>query len=149
MTNPYLIHAWCLRPFITCIEVEARSPEQAIALARNEQDKLLDAAEECARDYPWDEFAAYDESGNELLHHVDAERCVRNAAPDLLESLTSLVDAAECLDAAIDGVTDQFDPERAEVQAACDNARKALAKAEVAVDPPNANNPASNRRVKP
>ena len=147
MTNPYLIHAWCLRPFITTIDVEAMTPEQAIALARKEQDKLLEAAEECTRGHPWDEFAVYDESGNELLHHVDAELSVRNAAPDLLEALTSLVDAVDCLDAAIDGVTDQFDPEREEVQAACDKARKAIAKAEVTVDTPSAC--ASNPRAKP
>jgi hypothetical protein len=128
MTNTYLINAWCLRPFITSIDVEAATPRQAIAVARREQDKLLDAAEECTRAYPWDEFAVYDESGNELLHELDEEPSLRRAAPVLREALARLATAAEDLDVAIDGVTDQFDSERAELQDACCNARTVLAK---------------------
>jgi len=127
MTKTYLINAWCLRPFITSIDVDAETPEQAIAMARREQYKLLDAAEECNRDYLWDEFAAYDDSGEEILHVFDGEACDRNAALVLRDALARLATAAEDLDAAIDGVTDQFDPERAQLQAACHNARVALA----------------------
>jgi hypothetical protein len=91
MTKTFLIHAWCLRPFITGIDVEAETPEQAIAKAREQQDKLLDAAEECNGGYAWDEFAAYDDSGNELLRVLDDQARLREAAPQLVEALIDLL----------------------------------------------------------
>jgi hypothetical protein len=129
MTKTYLIHAWCLRPFITCIDVEAETPEQAITKARKEHDKLLDAAEECTLGYPWDEFAAYDESGNEMLYESAEDPDIREAAPSLKEVLARLATAAEDLDVALDGITDQFDLERTELQVACLDARKVLIQA--------------------
>jgi hypothetical protein len=85
MTNTYVIHAWCDRPFITYLDpVEADTPEEAIAIARRQRTKLLDAAEECNGKYPWDEFAAYDEEGNELLHVLDDDARLEIAAPELL-----------------------------------------------------------------
>lgn len=91
MTNSYLIHAWCIRRFITYLDpVEADTPEGAIAIARTHQDQLLDAAEECdyhVSAYPWDEFAAYDEHGKELLRVLDGEARLRNAAPVLRDTL--------------------------------------------------------------
>ncbi len=88
MTKTYLIHAWCVRPFIACLdEVEADTPEQAIAIARNWPDQLIDSAEECSGEYPWDEFAAFDESGTELLHVQDAAIPLREVAPELLATL--------------------------------------------------------------
>jgi hypothetical protein len=89
MTNTYLVHAWCDRPFIAYLyPVEAASPAEAIAIARRQRKALKDAAEECNGKYPWDEFAAYDESGNELLHVLDKEARLQNAAPVMLEALT-------------------------------------------------------------
>ena len=74
MTKTYLIHAWCVRPFISYLDpVAAGTPEEAIARPRRQQAQLLDAAEACNGAYPWDEFAAYDESGRELLHVLDDE----------------------------------------------------------------------------
>ena len=91
MTKTYLIHAWCSRPFITYLDpVEADSPDQAIAIARTQQEQLLDNAEECnyhVTGFPWDEFAAYDENGNELLHVLDAEARLREAAPAMRDTL--------------------------------------------------------------
>lgn len=88
MKKTYLIHAWCLRPFIAYLDpVEADSPEEAIALARRQPKKLIDTAEECNEQYPWDEFAAYDERGNELLHVLDDEACLRNVAPAMRDAL--------------------------------------------------------------
>jgi hypothetical protein len=90
MTNSYLIRAWCDRPFITYLDqVEAETPEEAIAIARRQPAKLLDAAEECNSKYPWHEFAAYDENGNELLHVLDDDGRLRDAAPALLAALTA------------------------------------------------------------
>ena len=126
MTKTYQIHAWCIRPFITCIDIDAETPQAAVAKARRESAKLLDAAEECNHYYPWDEFAVYDESGNELLHVLDQEARLRAAVPACRDALARLVDAAPDVDAAIDGVTDQFDDERAAVQAALDKALAAL-----------------------
>lgn len=90
MTNSYLVHAWCDRPFITYLDpVEADTPEDAIAIARRQRRKLLDAAEECNGNYPWDEFAVYDEDGNELLHVLDDDARLEIAAPELLAACTS------------------------------------------------------------
>ncbi len=130
MTNTYLIHAWCIRPFIAYLDsVQAATPEEAIAIARQQPQMLLDAAEECNGQYPWDEFAAYDQDGNELLHILDPEAQLRNAAallPALQFALKELATAAEDLLAAIDGATDQFDPESAQLDAACTTARSLL-----------------------
>lgn len=88
MPNTYLIHAWCIRPFITYLDpVEAETPQEAIALARRQTGKLIDAAEECNGQYPWDEFAAHDKHGNELLRVLDSEACFRNAAPAMRDVL--------------------------------------------------------------
>jgi hypothetical protein len=132
MTKTYMINAWCIRPFIAGFDIEAETPEQAIATARQRQDQLLGTAEECNSRYPWDEFSAYDESGNELLHVLDGEARLRHAVPALVEALVSLATTAADLDAAIDGVTDQFDDERTELLTACDNALAAIAKARAA-----------------
>lgn len=89
MTHTYLIHAWCVRPFLTFLDpVEAATPEEAIAIARQKPAKLLDAAEECDDQYPWDEFAAYDEHGVELLRLLVPTARLRDATPILLETLT-------------------------------------------------------------
>ena len=95
MTKTYLINAWCIRPFIAVIDIEAETPQEAIAIARRRQDQLLDTAEECNSRYPWDDFAAYDDNGNELLHTVDEEARVRDAAPDLLVACQMVVDRWE------------------------------------------------------
>ena len=87
MTKTYLINAWCIRPFIAVIDIEAGTPQEAIAIARGRQDHLVDTAEECNSRYPWDEFAAYDDNGNELLHLLDDDAALRDAAPALLKAL--------------------------------------------------------------
>lgn len=88
MTKTYLINAWCVRPFIAYLdEVEAATPEETIAIARRQPAKLLDAAEECGGEYPWDEFAVCDESGEELLRVLDPEARLRVAAPVMREAL--------------------------------------------------------------
>ena len=89
MTTTYMIHAWCMRPFIATIDIEADTPDEAIRKARTERQWLFDTADECNGKYPWDEFAAYDDNGNELLHVLDESACLRNAAPALLKALTA------------------------------------------------------------
>jgi hypothetical protein len=91
MTNTYLIHAWCSRPFISWLEIEAATPEAALAEAQRKDRDLLDAAEECNSGYPWDEFTVYDENGKELLQFLDAQARLRDAAPALLAALKDLL----------------------------------------------------------
>ena len=87
MTNTYLIHAWCARPFISWIEIEARTPEEAVAKAKLQDAELLDAAEECNSGYPWAEFAVYDDNGNQLLHVPDDEALLHETAPAMRDTL--------------------------------------------------------------
>jgi hypothetical protein len=87
MTNTYMVHAWCTRPFISWIEVEAGTPEEAVAKAGLQDAELLDAAEECNSGYPWNEFTVYDEDGKELLHVLDTEARLRDAAPAMRDTL--------------------------------------------------------------
>jgi hypothetical protein len=90
MTKTYLVHAWCDRPFITYLDqIEAATPEEAIAIARGHPKRLIEAAEECNGQYLWDEFAVYDEEGNELLHILDDDARLEIAAPELLAACTS------------------------------------------------------------
>jgi hypothetical protein len=116
-----MVHAWCVRPFIACIDAEAASPEEALALAMSQPEKLLDSAEECNRDYPWDEYGVYDEQGREVLHILDDAARVRAAAAELLAALQWLVD--DLTDAEEDR-----NPETGEEYDSVANARTALAK---------------------
>src|SRR5579871_2239579 len=84
---------------------------EAGRVAREQHGQLLDAAQECSSGYPWDEFAVYDDAGNELRYELDEPGRLRLAAPLLREALAWLATAAEDLDAAIVGVTDEFNVE--------------------------------------
>jgi hypothetical protein len=124
----YRIHAWCDRPFIATFDVDAATPRQALEAARH---AVHDApAEECDQGYPWDEFAVYDESGNELDRVMDRPARLRVHAEDLLKALSRLCDAAGDLDAAIDGATDQFDDERRDLATAMHATTAAIAQVE-------------------
>jgi len=96
MTKTFTVYAWCVRPFIAYLdEVEAETPEDAIGHARRNTEKLLEVAEECNGEHHWDEFAACDEDGRELLHVLDAEARGRQAAPELLEACRVVVERWE------------------------------------------------------
>ncbi|HEY7330700.1 MAG TPA: hypothetical protein VH592_23875 [Gemmataceae bacterium] len=87
MTKTYMINAWCLRPFIATIDINADTPQEAIAIVRGQLGTLLDTAEECNGNYPWDQFAAYGDNGNELLRVLDESARLHEAAPKLRETL--------------------------------------------------------------
>src|SRR5665213_1217644 len=87
MTKSYTVQAWRLRSFITPIDVEADSPQEAIDTARLETARLIDASEECNSAYPWDEFAVYDYHGNEILRVLDETARIRDEASMLLWAL--------------------------------------------------------------
>ena len=123
----YDVQAWCDRRFITVIDLDADTPSQALERARAQAKRLLDAAEECDGNYPWDECAVYDDSGNKLDRVMDKPARLRVHAEDLLKAIAKLLDAAGDLDAAIDGATDQFDDERCDLAAAMHAAMAAIA----------------------
>ena len=52
-------------------------------------------AEECGNGFHWDEFAAYDGSGSELLRILDPEARVRASATKLLAALQAILPYAE------------------------------------------------------
>jgi len=88
MTKSYLIHAWCIRPFIAYLDpVEAGTPEEAIAIARRQPEKLIDNAEECSSKYPWDEFAVFGDDGTQLLRALEPAARLRDSAPAMRDTL--------------------------------------------------------------
>src|SRR5437868_4942870 len=87
MTKPYIVQACCLRPFITALRVNADSPREAVHKARRNPQALRSSAEEQHDLYAWDEFAVFDESGEQILHVLDHEARIRQAAPLLLDAL--------------------------------------------------------------
>jgi len=109
--------------------IDADTPNAATTIARDGLASDADDINDCdGADF----CAIVDVAGDEefkrsIIIDFGAER-LRKAAPVLSEALAWLATASEDLDAAIDGATDQFNSERAELQAACHNAREALAK---------------------
>ena len=87
MTKTYMINAWCLRPFIATIDINADTPQEAIAIVPRQLGTLLDTAEECDGNYAWDQFAAYDDNGHELLRVLDENARLHEAAPKLRDAL--------------------------------------------------------------
>lgn len=86
-TYTYKIHAWCIRPFISWIEIKAGTPEEAVTKAKLQDAELFDAAEDCNGGYPWSEFTVYDKNGKQLLHVPDDDARLRDAAPKLRDTL--------------------------------------------------------------
>ena len=142
MTKTYLIHAWCSRPFISWLEIKAATPEKAVAKARLQDAEFLDAAEECNSGYPWSEFTVFDESGKQLLHVLDDDARLREAAPALLEALKDLLGD---LPSVQGGVCQHCGREYEDIQSGdcpsddCPSfqARAAIAKATAPAVPPN------------
>ncbi len=102
MTNLYQIQARCVRSFASWIEIEAETPEEALAKARLEDSELTATAED-SEGWDWDEFAVCDQSGTTLLHMLDDDARLRGAAPALLAALEY---ALEFLKANDDGEKD-------------------------------------------
>jgi hypothetical protein len=110
--------------------IEAVTTEQAAAKARELDTADADEITSCDGE---NLAALVDVVGDEEFTQsatidFEAER-MRKAGPRLIKALDSLATAAEDLEAAIDGVTDQFDCEVNELLDACRNARTAIAEA--------------------
>jgi hypothetical protein len=89
----YHITAWCDRTFTTVFDVEAESPEQALAIARERAHD--EPAEECNDAYPWDTFSVADEHNIELLAWAEDEVTLRDAAGALLNACRLVLDRWE------------------------------------------------------
>lgn len=95
----YHITAWCDRPFYARCEVDAATPEEALAKAR---EAIHDApAEECDQGYYWDEWRVDTAETEGVLHHLDESARMRVAAPNMLSALKGLLDAIRCLPVTI------------------------------------------------
>lgn len=89
----YVITAWCDRPFFARCEVEAGTPEEALAQAR---DAIHEApAAECDDAYPWDEWRVDTAETDALLIHRDSSARLRAAADNLLLACRLVVDRWE------------------------------------------------------
>ncbi|MFO0958254.1 MAG: hypothetical protein U0800_12645 [Isosphaeraceae bacterium] len=89
----YFLTAWCDRPFYAQCEVEANSPEEALAKAR---ESIHDApAEECDGSYNWDEWRVDTDETVGVLLHLDEPARLRTAARKLLAALQAIVEEAD------------------------------------------------------
>jgi hypothetical protein len=80
----YTVTAWCDRPFYAKCEIEAETPQEALAKGRL---AIHDApAEECDDGYYWDEWTVDTEEENDVLRYLDEPARLRVAAPRLLSA---------------------------------------------------------------
>lgn len=125
MTTTYHILARCLRPFLAWIDIEADTPQEAIAKV-DRQDPGLIASAQDSESWPWDEFTAYNRDGKELLHALDPDARLREAAPALLEALQAVLPYARAEAEGLEGY--RGEDEVADQQA--DDAWKAVEQAD-------------------
>ena len=89
----YLVTAWCDRPFFARCEVDAETPQAALAKARQ---AIADApAEECDEGYYWDEWRVDTPEADGVLLHRDAPARLRSATAALLAACRMVVDRWE------------------------------------------------------
>jgi hypothetical protein len=89
----YFVTAWCDRPFYAQCEVEAETPQEALAKARDAIDD--EPAEECDEGYYWDRWRVDTAGAEGLLLHLDEDAALREAAPELLRACRMVVDRWE------------------------------------------------------
>jgi len=81
----YFVTAWCDRPFYAQCDVDAATPQEALAKVR---ELIHDApAEECDQGYYWDEWRVDTDDADGVLLHLDAPARIRDAAPQMRETL--------------------------------------------------------------
>jgi hypothetical protein len=85
----YTVTAWCDRPFYARCEIEAETPQEALAKARAAIHD--EPAEECDEGYYWDEWTVDTDEQNDVLRHLDEPARLRESAPILLEALEFLL----------------------------------------------------------
>jgi hypothetical protein len=86
----YFITAWCERPFYAQCEVEADTPQEAIARARALNPD--EPAEECIDDYIWDEWRVDTAETEGVLRQLDGLARLRASAIILLDACRMVVE---------------------------------------------------------
>jgi hypothetical protein len=113
----YLVTAWCDRPFFARCEVDAETPQDALAKARQAINDV--PAKECDKGYYWDEWRADAPETDGVLLQFDEPARRRAAAATLLAACQLVVDrwehgdlaeAARACSAAIAEVTYEGTP---------------------------------------
>jgi hypothetical protein len=89
----YFITAWCDRPFYAQCEVDANTPEEALAKAR---EAIHDApADACDDGYLWDEWRVDTAETDGVLLRLDGRAKLRAAAENLLLACRMVVERWE------------------------------------------------------
>ncbi|MCE9565992.1 MAG: hypothetical protein K8U57_28545 [Planctomycetes bacterium] len=110
----YFITAWCDRPFYAQCEVDADTPEEALAKAREAIHH--EPAEECDDGYPWDEWRVDTAETDGVLLQLDGRARLHAAADNLLLACQMVVDRwehgnlAEAARACRDAVAEAIGP---------------------------------------
>lgn len=121
----YYVTAWCDRPFTAQVEVEAETPQEALALAR---EAIHDApAEECDQGYYWDEWRVDTEGAEGVLLHLEEQARLQAVGPKLL---AALLDALPYVEDVIANPDQLACFKRGVVQAHAKAIRAAIAEAE-------------------
>jgi hypothetical protein len=91
----YFVTAWCDRPFYAQCEVEADSPEEALAKGR---EAIHDAdAEECDDGYHWDEWRVDTEDTEGVLHRTDESARLAKSCPNLMDAMNGLLETSRSI----------------------------------------------------
>jgi hypothetical protein len=89
----YLITAWCDRPFYAQCEIDADTPQQALAKARG---AIPDEhAEECDDRYDWNEWRVDTSDSDGVLMQRDSRARLHAAADNLLLACRMVVERWE------------------------------------------------------
>jgi hypothetical protein len=121
----YKITAWCSMPHQATFDVQAASPEAALASARDQVRE--EPVERCDGFEEWDEFTVRGPGGQELLTHFAPGFRLQNAAVELVEAIDAIrinaegegLSLYECLVRyGIHGLRDELDACEAALQAA-------------------------------
>lgn len=113
-------------------EIEAETPEQALAKARemNDADEIthFDSYDQAP---PVNHIEILDQDRNELAHWYDADMHLRITGPELLAALEAIIPYAENEAAALDDLKDSpvAETEAERARKAVDQARAVIAKA--------------------
>lgn len=122
----FIVTAQCNREYYSEFDVEAASPEEALAIARERVSEQ--PAFERDSSFKWDAFYIGDEHGNDLLRRVDPALRLGEAATRLVEAIDAIrinsesegLSLYECLERyGIHGLEDEL----AECEAALQEAR--------------------------
>lgn len=125
MTN-YLITAWCDRPFYAQCEIDADTPQEALAKAKVAMNDAT--AEECDHNYDWHEWRVDTEDAEGVLFHIDQPAWAHGDDNKLLAALAALLPYAENEAYALEKLKDspEAEAEAGRALEAVENARRLI-----------------------